>query len=583
MTFKKYNSINPSINPWSIKLLIIFSLILSSAPKAISATIDQSATYLKKPKLILVLVIDQFRADYLTRFEARFLPAKQQNGDVGGFRYLMSKGAYFPFAEYDITQSMTGPGHATVLTGAYPYQMGIPVNYWFNQETKELEYCVSDKDNAIIGKSQTGISPKNLIGTTVGDELKNAGYPSRVVGIAIKDRAAVLMAGHRADVALWFDRKTNEWVSSRYYFPDGILPKWVNELNEEIKNNIGKPLTWPVPSATSGLSIADMTPYFSREELTDKSSPPAEIGSSFPHKVTFGSPMSILFPFGFEITADAAGRALDALKLGQTKATDILAVSFSSHDYMGHAFGPNSLEMEETTIIADRTISRLLNHVKKRLPNGLSDAVIVFTGDHGSPPSPTWAKANKLPAGLLDEQVVAKSLTQKLDEKFGKPANSMEWLVIHDFNIYIDRKTLAAKKIPLTEIESELKQNMLGIDWVAHVITSTEYNARILPPGIHGRQVMRTYFPGRSGDMVIIPKPFFIPNLDGAATHITGYVYDRTVPLIFSGLNIKAGIYATRAEIVDVAPTLSFLLGIIPPSCSEGRVLNEALTLVGRK
>ena len=197
---------------------------------------------IKKPKLIVVLIIDQFRADYLTRFKERFLPAQNKKGAIGGFNYLISNGAYFPYAQYEILQAMTGPGHASLLTGSYPYQSGIPINDWYDSQSGKNMYCVEDEASPIVGlkensdlKKIRGMSPKNLIGTTVGDELKNAGYPSKVISIALKDRAAILLGGHRADLALWFDPSSFQWVSSKYYLPEDHLPTWVTTLNEEIK------------------------------------------------------------------------------------------------------------------------------------------------------------------------------------------------------------------------------------------------------------------------------------------------------------------------------------------------------------
>jgi hypothetical protein len=192
------------------------------------------AQYRKRPKLVLVLVIDQFRADYLTRFESRFLPA-EKGGTVGGFQYLMSKGAYFPFGQYDLLQNMTGPGHATILTGAYPYLSGISLNYWFDSTKNEKVYCAQDDGSKTIEvvppSANVGTSPKNLLGTTVGDELKNAGFPSRVFSVALKDRAAIFMGGHRADAAFWFDSGLYQWASSQFYFPKGKLPDWIKHSN----------------------------------------------------------------------------------------------------------------------------------------------------------------------------------------------------------------------------------------------------------------------------------------------------------------------------------------------------------------
>ena len=188
----------------------------------------------QKPKLVVLLVIDQFRADYLTRFQDRFLPAKGAKGSIGGFQYLVEKGAWFPQAQYDLLQNMTGPGHATLLTGAYPYLTGIPNNEWYDKERKAPVYCVEDRSIQWFGGSpdeHAGSSPRNLIGSTLGDELKMVSASSRVVSIALKDRAAILMGGHRADAVIWMDPFRFQWTSTPFYFENGELPEWVRVVN----------------------------------------------------------------------------------------------------------------------------------------------------------------------------------------------------------------------------------------------------------------------------------------------------------------------------------------------------------------
>ncbi|MGZ3687882.1 MAG: alkaline phosphatase family protein, partial [Bdellovibrionota bacterium] len=358
---------------WAALAAILLTNLTYAAPRPAAHAAGGAGT--PRPKLIFMIVIDQFRADYLTRFEKRFLPPRSQGGDVGGFRYLMTQGAYYPFAQYDLLQSMTCPGHATVLTGAYPYQAGIPANDWFDPETLQRVYCAEDPTQATVGAETTdphlGTSPKNLIADTVGDELKNAGIPSRVVTVALKDRAAIMMGGHRADLALWMDPGSHHWVSSKFYLPDGKLPGWVVHLNETLDQHKGEAITWDYPGPGSGLS-------------TEK---------YFPHKADFGTRESMAMPLGVDLTETAAERAFEAFKLGQGAGTDLFAVSFSSHDYVGHQFGPNSREMEEMTVAEDFAISQLLNMVREKVPGGLKNTVVILTGDHGIPPIPETAQA----------------------------------------------------------------------------------------------------------------------------------------------------------------------------------------------
>jgi hypothetical protein len=526
-----------------------------------------------RPKLILVVVFDQFRADYLSRFEKLFLPANH-NGQVGGFKYLMQNGAYFPDGEYDILQSMTGPGHATVLTGAYPYLNGIPANYWLDQQTQAEFYCAEDPKFQTVGfptEPHVGTSPNNMISTTVGDELKNAGFPSRVVSLALKDRASILMGGHRPDLAMWFDNAARQWTSSDYYLPSKKLPDWMVALDTEVKKSEGKSIHWSaseddenpaeIQQKQSGMAWDENIP---KNTLTDA--------------VKTGSRASYGMPYGSELTEQAFEKAFEHYQMGQRTgseaATDLFAISFSSHDIAGHAFGPNSHEMGLMTQSEDRTLSKLLNFVKRRVP--LKDVTIVLTGDHGIPSNPEWLAQHNVPAGrvgggknLVDE------VSKALDEKFGKPKTP--WIGFSlELNYYLSAAALRETKAPLAEVEAAAKEVLLKQKGVAYVFTSTEYAARKLPPGMHERQILHTYYPGRSANITIIPLPYFIAS-KSVADHMTGYSYDRTVPVILAGFGIKPGRYATKANVIDIAPTLTFLSGVVAPSLSEGRVLSEAL------
>lgn len=525
----------------------------------------------EKPKLVLLIVIDQFRSDYLTRFKKLFKPAYGANGEVGGFEYLTTQGAYYPFAEYDILQSMTGPGHATTLTGAYPYQMGIAANDWYDSKIKDRVYCVEDRSVKQVGGNNSdvhaGTSPRNLFSTTFGDELKNAGYPSRVFSVALKDRASILMGGHRADLALWFDVKAFQWVSSSYYLPEGKLPDWLTKINADITAKKGTQVRLDKHGEGSGLSLED--PMVVQDVIKDA-------GATFPHLQTIGNKSSLNMPFGLELTEEVAEQMIAQHNLGSGKATDVLAVSFSSHDYLGHAFGLNSREMEEMTVAGDRTISKLLNFIKKRVPGGLSNVVVVLTGDHGAPSNPDWLKKEKIDAGRIEDKDLISAVEKRLENKFGKLGKERWVTFMIDLNFYLNTNAIAKKKLKLGEVENEAKLALKEIPGIFHVVTSTDYHNRTLPPGMHERQIMKTYFEGRSGNLIAVLSPFFMSKYS-TVSHQTGYTYDRMVPLVLTGFKIKRGVHAVKAEVVDIAPTLSFLTGTMPPSMSEGRVLHEAL------
>jgi len=513
------------------------------------------------PKLVVVLVIDQFRADFLSRFKKRFLPAQSNDGTVGGFNYLMEQGAYFPQAEYNVLQAMTAPGHATIVTGAYAYRHGVPLNSWFNSEKGEREYCVQNSDYQLVGAKNTksaysGTAPAALMGPTLGDAVKNAGHRSRVVTVAIKNRAAILMGGYRADLAVWLEEKSFRWVTSSYYVKDGKLPGWLAAQNSAIQKRMGEEIRWSADGEGSGLS--DDGPK-----------------GGFVRRFKFGSFDSIRSPLHADLTVDVALSAVKHYGLGGGDSPDILAVSFSGHDFLGHLLGPNRREMEELTVAEDRTIARFLNGLNKMVPGGLGSIVLAFTGDHGIPPSSSYLKERRVPAGYVDHKEMIAYLNKRLNSQF-KNAPSRGWVrYATNFNFYLDHSAVAAAGHDREALERALKAALISRPEFNYVMTRSEHSRGVYPPGLYGEQAVHSYFPGRSGDVVAIPRPFFIKGGTSKASHLSGYTYDRMVPLILAGPTIRPGIYSSRAEIVDLAPTLAWMLGVVPPALTEGRVLSE--------
>ncbi|MGE0614933.1 MAG: alkaline phosphatase family protein [Bacteriovoracia bacterium] len=554
-----------------MKLIPIFvaaSLILSLGASADPDRVPLKPDFFaKKPKLLLVLVVDQMRADYLTRFRKRFLPARR-GAEVGGFEYLLSQGAYFPYANYEVLHTVTGVGHATILSGAYPYRSGIPENNWFDEQGRKTE-CVDDDAYRQVGIDEPekvpGVSPRHFNGTTVGDELKNAGYASRVVGIGLKERSGVLLGGKRANLVLWLD-DSYRWVSSRYYLPDGKLPLWVQKFNDDMRKHMGQEYVWKKPAKRSG--------------LTEEHAPPGVVPTGsradqrLPITMKLGSPESTAAPHGLHLTTALAEAAIDAFRLGGTPDTDLLAVSFSSFDYIGHHYGPNSLLVEEMTIELDRALAQLFNRLRQKIPGGLANVEIVLTSDHGVSPHPEWARTWKLDSGRINEANLTKMLNEKLAAKYGSDAKP--WVfALYDFNVYLNRARIREEKADETAMENDVKRWLLEDPGIAQVFTKGEWAAGKLGSGQAAEDFRRTYYPGRSGDVVAVPRPFHMMERL-PTTHVSSYSYDRTVPLVLVGRRYRPGIYPNAVNIVDIAPTLTFGLGLIPPALSEGRILSEA-------
>lgn len=506
-----------------LKLSLLVTLLLSTLWSCTLTPVFAAPWAVKKPKLVVVIVIDQFRADYISRFQSEF----RKDGFLG----LIQGGAYFPYGEYDILQSMTAPGHATILTGAYPYQMGIPINEWYDQKRHLTIASVEDENVRTVGlaegqgKDEGSSSPHNLIGSTLGDELKNAGWPSKVVSLALKDRAAILMGGHRADLAFWYNTKARRWVSSSFYRKDGKLPAWLETLNQKAEKTV------------------------------------CELDQ----------------PCSADITLEAFKAALVNEKLGQGKGSDILAVSFSGHDMAGHRFGPNAPEMKAMTLNEDKVIAELRAAVAKAVPGGLQNVVFVLTGDHGVAPNPEQLSGTGLEGGRISTKTLTKKINESLNKTYGSPKRGNWISFTEDFNFYLDEENVRLAKADMTKMQNDIKAILLQEPAFQHVFTMAEYEARKLPPGVLEKRILKTVFPGRSGHVIGIQKPFYIEEGKHMGSHMTSYAYDRMVPIVISGFGIKGGLYSGKTEVVDIAPTLSFLLGVTPPALSEGRVLSEAL------
>ena len=488
----------------------------------------------------VVLVIDQFRADYLMRFDDKFLPPT-----ANGFRTLTQKGAYFPLADHGLFQDMTGPGHAAILSGAYPYRHHVSINWFFDRDKGKDAYCVQDDSAKTIGTdgviptAKYGVSPKNFNATTLGDELKNIDRPSRVVSVALKDRAAILLGGKRADQVFWFDEGTCQWTTSDYYMKS--LPDYVKKENDVIRPLQNDKFSWG--------------PF---------------------QDIRYCTKDSGRTPWAIEQTFKLALSAVDNLKLGKGKDTDLLLISLSSHDYLGHQVGPNDRNMELMTLAEDKLIADFLTKLSKKLPKGLNDVFVVLTGDHGIPPHPKHLPTEKIPAGNILEDAMVKVVEDSLTQAYGKPSGGHWVRGVAEFQVYFNEEALADAKISISQAVATSRKNLLKEHYVDDVWARDEImRERKVPAGEYGLTLDRS-LSFRSGDMIILFKPFFFSDTY-PLTHMTMYSYDRYVPLVFWGKSFKPGTYRQIAHIVDIAPTLSSVLGVLPPAQSEGKVLNEIL------
>lgn len=510
------------------QILLILTLFLFSLD---GRTKQPLAQFLQKPQLVVLVVIDQFRSDYLTRFYGDFLPP-QKGAQLGGFRYLMEKGAYFPFAQYGLFQAITCPGHSMILTGAYPSDTGIPLNDWYDRSSKKLVNCVADD-------GPLGASPRNLKTTTVGDEFRDINEKSRVVSIALKDRSAIMMGGQRPTQSLWMNDKTHQWVTSSYY---GALPPWVDPLNREIREKQGGEYQW----------------------------------DSVQKKIKYSDDFVYASPFGLSRTTEMALAALKELRLGQIKnQTDFLLISYSSFDLAGHLFGLHSPEMRDMTKATDRELSTLLNQINGKV--GLSKTLVVLTADHGVAPSVDALQQKGLRADRINYLDLFKGLYGHLDKIYGAPKKGPWFEAYRSFNFYSNESVLKEKGLKKEDVLKVAKDWMKSYPGIQNIFTQADLEG-VLDGSPFGEEEFRHQFiESKSGDLLIMPEPFYYEKSKALATHMTAFTYDNRVPLIFLGKPFSAGVYEGETKIIDIAPTLSFVLNVVPPPMSKGRVLNEAI------
>ncbi len=540
-----------------LSLFICFSLITPAFSQAVRKTAQPSKS--PKIKLVLGIVIDQFRYDYLTRFADQF--------GEGGFKRLTQGGANFTNANYPYTPTVTACGHAVFMSGSAPNENGIIANEWYDRETAKKVTSVSDPNTKLLGgKDGSGSSPHRLLSSTIGDQLKlHTNGRAKVIGISMKDRAAILPSGKKPNGAYWYDTATGRMVSSTYYFND--LPDWVESFNQSKSADAYFGRKWEklLPEAAYSRSLPDDSPFETWK-----------FGKTFPHTINGGEdkPGSKFYnqfeatPFANEMIANFAKLALEKEQLGADDIPDLLTVSFSANDILGHNTGPNSPEAQDITIRTDHILADFFSFIDKKV--GLNNTVIAFTADHGVAPVPEHAQTYGL-GGRIESNDITAVINKTLSTRFGE--NKYIALVSYG-NVYFDYAKL--DKILHAEAERIAAEAVRKINGVAECFTRTDILSGHLPRTRVANSVALGFNSERNGNLVIIPKPFWISGED-ATTHSTPYSYDTHVPVIFYGAGVKAGTFSVFSSPLDIAPTLATILKIEFPSNSVGQVLGEAL------
>ncbi|HEX8499266.1 MAG TPA: alkaline phosphatase family protein [Pyrinomonadaceae bacterium] len=564
----------------ALLLLLPLSLPYAHAPRA-SAQRRRDAPAAEarpaaRPRLVLLIAVDQFRYDYLERFGDLF--------GAGGLRRLLRDGATWTDCNYDHVPTETAPGHATMMTGAWPSETGIIANDWY--ERAEGKRVNNVQDDAVRplggGDKEAASSPRNLLASTLGDQLKMAtAGRSRVVGVSSKNRAAILPAGRMADAAYWYSTQTGQFISSTYYFDR--LPEWVARFNAARPADKFFGAKWErlLPAAEYERRAGpDDAPW---EKGTDKRS------YVFPHVMGAGAqaPGPDFYaaldysPYSNDLVLSLAEAALQNERLGEDADTDVLTVSFSANDIVGHRYGPYSQEVMDITLRVDGQIERLLRAVDARV--GLANTVVVFTADHGVAPSPEHSVAMRLPGGRVKVTDVLTAVRARLRARFGKSAErdtTDDYIqLFSNGHIYFNRAALERDGVRAEEAERVAGEAALAVPGVARYFTRTQLVAGAVSPGDDvGRRVLHGYNPRRSGDVVVIQEAYkYLSDYVAVANHGTPYRYDTHVPCVIMGGGLLPGRYAQPSTPADIAPTLARLLGVEPPSNATGRVLAEAI------
>ncbi|MDQ1265420.1 MAG: hypothetical protein QG635_570 [Bacteroidota bacterium] len=545
------------------KFILLSILFLSALAFSVSHSEEGANSFnSEKPKLIIGIVVDQMGYDYIGRYKNKFTE--------NGFNKLLSKGFVCRNANFEHFPTYTGPGHAVIYTGTNPAQHGIAANEWADKSSGKLIYCTYDSLEYTIGSNtESGkMSPRNLLVTTITDRLKfTSNFKSKIIGISLKDRAAILPAGHFADAAYWYDGASKNWITSTYYMK--FLPKWVLDFNAKSLPDKYLSQDWntllPINEYTA--STADENNYESAFKGEQK--------PVFPHlisKLTSDKYLLQSTPFGNSITKDFAIETLKNEHLGKDEITDFLSISFSSTDYVGHKFGPNSIETEDTYLRLDRDIEELLMFIDEFV--GIENTLIFLTADHGNAPNPILLKDHKLDAGTFYFDTIKNSCNYYLQKTF--QAENIIMQVINQ-QIYLNQNSINSFKLCSKTIEDSICSFLIRtFPEMNGAYPSRELGKCSVYDNI-AKRFYAGYYPMRCGDIYFSVKPYWLEEKVTGTTHGSHYSYDRHVPLVWFGWKVKPGETSAYFPITSIAASLAGILNITVGEQADEKPILELL------
>ncbi len=540
-----------------IAALVLLTLTTAQAQKS-------KTSVTTKPKLVVGLVVDQMRWDFLYRYESKY--------GNGGFKRLMNEGYNLNNVMINYVPTVTALGHTAIYTGSVPSIHGIAGNDWTDRETGKNVYCTTDTEVKGVGASSERIgahSPHNLWSTTITDQLGiSTNFRSKVVGVSLKDRASILPAGHNPTGAFWFDEGTGHFVTSSYYMNE--LPQWLKDFNAQ---NWGEKLIangWntvlPINQYTE--STADNVPW---EQLIGSATTP-----TFPYNKLasdYAAKKGVIrsTPYGNTLTLKAAEAAIDGYKMGRNADTDFLAINIASTDYVGHAFGPNSIEIQDTYLRLDKDLEAFFNMLDKKVGEG--NYLVFLSADHGGAHALGYMEANKMLTGLFDDGL-QKNLEEELKTRY---AHEKIILGIDNYQIYLNHNLIEKNDLDEEDIKKYIIKRLNKDKRVLYAVDLAEVSESSIPEPIKSR-IINGYNWQRSGDIQVVSHDGMLPNYaKKGTTHSVWNSYDSHIPLIFMGAGVKKGQSAKPYHMTDIAPTLAQILKIENTSGNIGNPITEVL------
>lgn len=537
------------------KIVLAFSILLGLS------TVNSQETKLNtSPKLVVGVVIDQMRYDYLTRFYHRF-------GD-DGFKRMVEQGFNCKNTHFDYIPTYTGPGHASVYTGTTPKNHGIIANNWYDKMIKKKVYCASDETVLAVGTTsdREKMSPRRMKTTTISDQNRlHTQFKGKTIGIAIKDRGAILPAGHTANGAYWFRGKNEgKWITSTYYRNE--LPDWVQKFNASGKTaSYLKEWNTLHDIKTYVESGADDSKYEQGYKGKDKPTFPYDLEKLKDQNAGFDIIKATAY--GNSLTTDFAIAAIEGEALGKDEITDVLTISYSSTDYVGHNFGVNSKEIQDTYLRLDQDLAKLFKTLDTKVGKG--KYTVFLTADHGAVHVPSYLMDQKIPSGYFDGKDFRKQVAEFVKKKF----NGSDLIEnISNNQLFFNYEALQKLNINREVFEKELKAFIINHPQVDKVYTRTEMESTQYTEGIE-RTLQKGFNQKRSGDILLVLNPATISYPKAGSTHGSGLTYDTHAPLLFYGQGIAKGSTVSKTYITDIAPTIAALLGIAFPNGATGEVL----------